>query len=398
MANIKRIDGKGSVSYKITVSAGRDINNRQIRHFKTYKPDPGMTERQIAKELNRVAVEFESSVEQGLSVDGSIKFKDFADMWLDLNQDRFAPITYARYETLLIRINQAIGHIRLSKLQPIHLTAFYNDLRTVESERTGRLLSQQTIRHYHRCVSAILSQATREGVITRNIASRDFIDTPKTDKKEPVHLNDEQACFFVEMLATEPDIRVKTALSMLLYSGCRIGELTGLEWSDCYFESQRIQIKRCSQYCKGKGMITKEPKNKTSARTIRLPQSVFTLLAEYRRWYREQRLMYGDLWVNSDRLFIQADGKPIAPPTINLWLSKFVKKHNLPDITPHGLRHTNITLLIANGVDIRTVSAKAGHSRTSTTLDIYSHAVQSADEIATQVLEDALLRKNKDVR
>ena len=59
------------------------------------------------------------------------------------------------------------------------------------------------------------------------------------------------------------------------------------------------------------------------------------------------------------------------------------------------MRHTFWTLLIANGVDIKTVSAKAGHSRTSTTLDIYTHAVKSADELASQVLDDVLTPKTK---
>jgi len=166
-----------------------------------------------------------------------------------------------------------------------------------------------------------------------------------------------------------------------------------LEWEDCSFDKYTITVKRSSQFCTGHGVFTKTPKNETSARTIKLSKGVFVYLSEYKRWYLGQRLMNGSKWVNSNRLFIQSDGSPITPTTINKWLDIVISKSDLPKITPHGLRHTNISLLIANGVDIRTVAHKAGHSRTSTTVDIYSHVIQSAEEMASQVLDDVLSRR-----
>ena len=83
------------------------------------------------------------------------------------------------------------------------------------------------------------------------------------------------------------------------------------------------------------------------------------------------------------------------PTLINKWLNEFTIKHNFPHITPHSLRHTNITLMISAGVDVRTVASKAGHSRTSTTLDIYSHALQAYDEKATAVIDEILTPKEK---
>lgn len=195
------------------------------------------------------------------------------------------------------------------------------------------------------------------------------------------------------MLINHKDIRVKAALSVLLYSGVRNGELGGLEWTDIDFKNNVITIRRTSQYCKGYGMLTKEPKNATSKRTIKLSPEVFKILTQYKLWYNQQKILNGDRWINSNRLFIQEDGKPIQPTTINLWLNKFVKDNNLTKLTPHSMRHTFCTLLIANGVDIKTVSAKAGHSRASTTLDIYTHAVKAADELASQVLDDILTPK-----
>jgi integrase len=279
------------------------------------------------------------------------------------------------------------------KLTPMHLLSFYKNLSEITSEKTGRPLSQRTISHYHRCIGAILAQATRERVIPRNIASREFMKAPEVKEKELAHLNDEQAQRFVNLLLIEEDIRIKAVLLLMLYSGCRIGEITGLEWSDCDFTKQTIQVKRSSQYVKGRGLITKEPKNKTSKRTIKLPQIIMSILSEYKIWYDEQRDIHGDRWHESNRLFIQSDGKPIQPGTINKWMDNFVKQHDFPHVTPHSLRHTNISLLIASGVDLRTVSAKAGHSRTSTTMDIYAYEIQAANELSTDVLDEILTPK-----
>jgi Site-specific recombinase XerD len=84
---------------------------------------------------------------------------------------------------------------------------------------------------------------------------------------------------------------------------------------------------------------------------------------------------------------------PIHPDTVTSWFKDFVKKNNLPDITLHSLRHTNASLMIANGVDLRTVSKRLGHAQVSTTTNIYSHAIKSADERAADVLGDILTVK-----
>lgn len=70
-------------TYKITVSAGYDINSKQIRKHLTWKPSPGMTAKQIEKELNRQAFLFEEKVRNGTYLDGSIKFSDFAEQWFN---------------------------------------------------------------------------------------------------------------------------------------------------------------------------------------------------------------------------------------------------------------------------------------------------------------------------
>lgn len=94
--------------------------------------------------------------------------------------------------------------------------------------------------------------------------------------------------------------------------------------------------------------------------------------------------------MDNDRLFIKDDSTPMHPDSITAWTYDFIKKYDLPKFSPHSLRHTNASLLIANGVNIPTVSKRLGHANVSTTTKIYSHAIQSADEKAADILAEKL--------
>ena len=141
-------------------------------------------------------------------------------------------------------------------------------------------------------------------------------------------------------------------------------------------------------------MFEDETKTSGSQRAIKAPQSVIEVLREHRVWQNKQRLQMGDKWINSNRLFTSWNGQPLNPTALTSQFRQFKLKHNLTDITIHGLRHTNATLQIANGVPLTTVAKRLGHANSATTARIYAHAIRSADEAAAEVLED-LLSPNK---
>ena len=129
MAHIEKITGKTGVTYRISVSGGFDTAGKRIRHRTTYKPAPGMTERQIQKAVQRAATDFERSIEQGYVLDLRQTFSEYASYVMDLKEREGAKAkTLDRYKELLIRINRAIGHIKLADLRPQHLNAFYKNL------------------------------------------------------------------------------------------------------------------------------------------------------------------------------------------------------------------------------------------------------------------------------
>lgn len=79
------------------------------------------------------------------------------------------------------------------------------------------------------------------------------------------------------------------------------------------------------------------------------------------------------------------------PDTITKRFRQFLEDKNLPHITFHSLRHTHATLLIAQGLDVRTVSNRLGHAQTSTTLNIYAHEFSRIDREASDKLDNLSL-------
>lgn len=138
MANIRKIEGKTGTSYKITVAKGRDSSGKQIRHFKTWKPDRPMTARQMEKEVQRVAVEFEKEIDQGYQTDNRQTFYDYALYVIDLKERNGAKHNTIRsYRDILRRVNPAIGALRITDIRPQHLNQLYKSLQSPEERLEG---------------------------------------------------------------------------------------------------------------------------------------------------------------------------------------------------------------------------------------------------------------------
>ena len=420
---------KRNNSYRFIVSCGYD-----------------MTE----KEVQRQATLFEERCLKGQVLDENIRFAEFAEIWLKDRKNDLRPRTYARYESLIPRINAAIGHIKLCKIQPPHLRAFYANLAesgvrldtkytcnismddylrenelttaalcrrsgisntTMISIRKGNNVNQQnaeklaaalemplselftpvgeghktlsgkTIQHYHRLISVILNTAVEWGVLFSNPCER--TKTPKAEEKEAKYIDEVQADALISAIETADELH-RTIVRLLLFTGMRRGEALGLKWSDIDFKKGTLKICRTIQF------LPDKPKNKSSERVIRLPQTTLDDLRAHQVAQMEQRLSLGSYWKGTeDYVFTNPEGKPLKPDSVSSWFSKFMKQHpEIPFITLHSLRHTNATLQLAAGVPITTVSKRLGHSNTATTGRVYAHAIQSADDTAAEKIED----------
>ena len=138
MANIRRIDGKTGVTYKITVTNGTDQTGKQVRHYRTWKPEPGMTERQIKKAVQKAAADFEREIEQGYILDNRQTFAQYAEYVLELKERTgLKHKTLYEYRQLTERIFPAIGHLKLTEIRPQHLNAFYRSLAATGTRKSG---------------------------------------------------------------------------------------------------------------------------------------------------------------------------------------------------------------------------------------------------------------------
>ena len=98
-------------------------------------------------------------------------------------------------------------------------------------------------------------------------------------------------------------------------------------------------------------------------------------------------------WHDEQAVFTQEDGKRMCVHSPTKWFPRFLKRHGLPSMNLHGLRHTGASLLISNSMDIASVSHRLGHSRISTTLDIYSHPYEEKDVGLTDAMSSFMYEK-----
>lgn len=171
--------------------------------------------------------------------------------------------------------------------------------------------------------------------------------------------------------------------------------MLGLKWSKVDWENKQIYIDCNLLYRKELGIYEDTPKTKGSVRYIRLPDQTMELLAEYHRWYKEEKFRWSDKWEDKDYLFPRENGAPMFPGYVCNWLDAFSKRHGLPHINPHAFRHTQASLLFFNGIDSVSISHRLGHAHVSTTTDIYSHVIKEAEERISDCVADVILKPAK---
>ena len=463
MASIVRRENKSGPTFRIQVKIKDKGSGKTITHSTTWKPVPGMSEKQMQREVIVFADQYEAQMraasmsatgEQFMSAESTLK--EYATWWLERRKDDIAATYYVNCKNAIDNIVANIGAYKLRELNPSIIQRYYDTLdkreRTIttitalpEAIRQSMVAAGKNYKYLRyeakvcsstlsialrggnvsmdfantlakelgtdvkkifkiktekakyayesnhkikRTLRVILSTAKKQRIIADNYASADYINFPKRPPHEIDYMTDEDAKIFYAAAESYPDIKVKTAVEILLLTGVRRGELCGLEWDDIDFDDATITINRSVVTLKGSAPITKEPKTRSSNRIIGISDHLLQVLREYKAWYEQYREDLGDKWINSNRLFIKEFGDPVYPSSVEFWVDKVCSAAGLPHRTVHSLRHTNITMQIAAGVPLVTVAGRAGHARTSTTTDIYSHFLKSSDRTAAKMLEN----------
>lgn len=458
MASIRKIEGKGGVSYKITVSMGRDAQDKQIRHFKTWKPDRPMTARQMEKEAQRVAQEFEREITLGFQADNRQTFEQYAQYVIELKERQGdKPQTLANVGRLLARVNEYIGHMKLKDIRPQHLNELYKklsepganhwrvwaapvvDFKEIVGEQSLRSFADKCEVHHYQVMRLLdgqhVSQKTA-ALIEKNLGRKDLFQivgddkplAPKTIRRchsiisiilgqaekemiipynpakratpppnKPTRPSD---CLQPEQLreflaaVDQEPVELRTLLTMFIVTGCRRGEIFALKWSNVDFSTGQIRIDSSLNYLPDRGIYEGETKT-SNTRYIVLPKEAVSLLRKYKAWQIERRLMMGDQWIDSGYVFTAENGAAQNPVSFNGRLRNFCDRHGLPRVNPHMFRHTAASLLLSNGVDVLTVAKMLGHAAPTTTLNTYGHAIEEAKRKAAECISDTILGKKQ---
>lgn len=377
-------------SYRIKISCGYDVNGKQIIQTKTWKPEEGMTPKQIEKEVQRQAVLFEEACKIG-QITANVKFETFAEQWFEeYAQLNLRNTSYERMRRITHRIYPIIGHMRMDKITSRHIQQLINELAlNGKNELNGNSLSRKIIIHHLSFVSVVFSYAVKMGMLSYNPCQN--VSVPKGEAKEKEIYTLEEIAKVFELLDKEDvPTKYRAFFKLAVYSGFRRSELLGLEWKDIDWNNNLISVKRTSNYVAGKGMYTDTTKTKKSQRTLKFADYVMEMLGKLKDEQDKEIEQLGDKWYYTDRIFVGWDGKPMNINTPYKWFRDFCTKNHLKFCDIHSLRHLNASLLINGGVDIVAVSGALGHSQVSTTGNIYSHMFQEARAKNSEVIAAAL--------
>lgn len=132
------------------------------------------------------------------------------------------------------------------------------------------------------------------------------------------------------------------------------------------------------------------PKTKSSERVIAIPKELIPILKEHKKRQDELKESLGTKWKDRGAVVTGMMGEYLNGTYLNSSLKKLLKKHDMPDLHVHDLRHANASLLINAGVPVKFISEHLGHSNTKTTEDIYAHVYNSTAEKVASAISDAL--------
>ena len=306
------------------------------------------------------------------------------ERWLPNKATRLRPTTAALYEATIRRyIVPAIGQIPLQSLRAEDLDGLYARLlREGRPGGAGSGLSPGTVRQVHAVMSGALTDASRKGTVTRNVA-RDADPPPlNVRRRDAAVWSAEELRTF--LAAAESDDRYPLWVT-LATTGMRRGEAVGLRWRDVDLDGARLVVRRQLVAARGR-VIESAPKTTHGERTINLDARTVRLLRLHRRSQREQTLALGRRAHTDDHVFSPPGlpGSADNPEHVTRAWRALVAGVDVPTIRLHDLRHTHASLMLAAGATPKVVCERLGHAHISITLTMYQAVLPGMQAAAAE--------------
>jgi integrase len=310
-------------------------------------------------------------------------------------EEKLAPKTIERYREQVTYLHPELMQMPLAEITPLHLSREWNRMLKNGGhtrDKTPRPMSAKTVRNIAGVVSSAFGRAIKWGLITRN---------PVSDSEPPVP----KKHYGIALTPAQQDLLIKSAtnpwclpifLEMSAATGARRGEVLALRWSDIQYGRAIItrSLTQTKQVLEFKGTKTERP------RAISVPSGTLAALEVHRKRQDEFRLQFGsDYRTDLDLIFANPDGSPLKPDSVSAAVSLLSRRLKLPKgASLHTLRHSHSSHLLADGVDLATVSERLGHSSVRVTAEIYSHALRGRDDDAARRWEEFQGRNSQEKR
>jgi integrase len=317
------------------------------------------------------------------------------DEWVDkaIKPPRRTVSTYNGWKGIIENhLKRAMGNVLLQQLTPLHLERYYADM-------AGKR-SATTVRIHHSILSTALTAAINAGHIRNNPAKR------ATNKPRPRHCGEdvannvwtaEEARDFIAVLKQDSSVQFTAFFALALDAGMRKGELLGLKWQDLSGLTLRVERQLLTGGLEEPTFSL--PKSKRT-RVVDLGEQTVAILLEHKRQQAEVKMANRTIYQDWGLMFAQnweclrskraALGAPLSVMSVLRKLDDLAAKAKVRRITPHGLRHTCATLLLAAGVPPHVVQKRLGHASITMTLGIYAHVLPSQQADAASRLAAVL--------
>ncbi len=264
-----------------------------------------------------------------------------------------------------------LGRLPIEDIRRGHILMFVDDLADA-----GR--GAVTIRRIVAVVQGALSAAVKAELIESSPAAGLGDDLPATEAKHFQPWEPEQISHFLEVAA---ELRLGPLFDLAMLTGMRRGELVALMWSNVDLRAGRLRVWD-NETSAGRGRT----KTEAGMRVLDLSSRSVSALTTWRLAQEAEREAWGPGWQTEGHVFTYEDGRALKPQYVTRLFDKIRVKAGLPEMTMHGTRHTNASLLIAAGVDIAVVSKLLGHSSVAVTSDIYGHLIGSVSRDAANAV------------
>lgn len=361
----KRDDGM----WEVRLSLGFDDRGRRIQKYKQAK---------TKRELQVWAAKMTQAKQDGSLVKKYevMTVRDLCEEYEERMADTIAVSTMSNRKKMMKPLAERLGKMRLDRVKLMHLVALMDEL---AAERNWSPGSYNTMSIQ---VRALFTWAHKMELIKSNPSLGLERRSDTGERRQDTWERAEVSRFIREH---RDDLRAAPFI-IALYTGCRMGEITYLKWSDIDSKGQ-LHVKRSlkDQAITNDPMNYKAPKSGKS-RVVPLSPDALAYFNHVKALQKQVMLFYG--YRNPhDFVTLTTNGRIWAPSYLNRHFKALCKASGHRRIRPHDLRHTHATLLLEAGVNPKVIQERLGHSNLSITLDVYSHATATMQEKAIEALD-----------